>query len=131
MYGFDGGFTSWYLQNGDSFTQMQLEQAKTAAAGKDKWWEQILNGVVKYGDPFLTMLSKNGIIPNKNIQAVLKGQYDQQAMAQLLAANGGNIDKAPNQISDRSAKIFGLDTSTLILIAAAILLFFTMQNNKK
>jgi len=123
-YGLDGGFSSWYFQNLDSTTQQQFQQAQIAAS-KDKWWEQILNGVVKYGDPFLSMLSKNGIIPNKNLQAVLKGQYDQNAMAQLLAANGGSLDKAPTQIIDRSAnnKILGLDTSTLVLIAAAILLF--------
>lgn len=127
MYGLDGGFSSWYFQNMDTFTQTQFQQAKIEASAKDKWWEQILNGVVKYGDPFLTMLTKNGIIPNKNIQAVLKGQYDQNAMAALLAVNGGNIDKSPNQITDRSAKLFGLDTSTLILIAAAILIFLTVQ----
>ncbi|MFD2521369.1 hypothetical protein [Emticicia soli] len=125
MNGLDGGFSSWYFQNMDSFTQMQVQQAQIQASGKDKWWEQLLNGVIKYGDPFLTMLTKNGIIPNKNIQAVIKGQYDQNAMAQLMAANGGSLDKAPAQIIDRSAnnKIFGLDTSTLVLIAAAILLF--------
>lgn len=130
MYGLDGGFTSWYFQNMDSFTQQQFQQAQITASGKDKWWEQILNGVVKYGDPFLTMLSKNGIIPNKNLQAVLKGQYDQNAMAQLLAANGGTLDKSPNQIVDRSAKIFGLDTSTLVLIVVAVLLLMVFQKNK-
>lgn len=129
MYEYDDPFTNTYLAGWDDYDAFQLSQAKSQAAAKgDKLWEKILNGVIKYGDPFLTMLTKNGIIPNKNIQAVLSAKYDQNAMAQLLAANGGSIDKAPNQITDRSANIFGLNTSTLIIIAAIILLFMVAKN---
>lgn len=130
MYEYDDIFLNTYLAGWDSYEQSQLQQAKIQATGKqDKLWEQILNGVIKYGDPFLTMLTKNGIIPNKNIQAVVKAQYDKNALAQLMAANGGNIDKAPQTVVNRSAndKILGLDTSTLVLIAAAILLFLVAK----
>ncbi|GAB3519497.1 hypothetical protein [Emticicia fontis] len=130
MYEYDDLFTNMYLTSWDEYDQTQLQQAKTQAGIKgDKLWEKILNGVIKYGDPFLTMLTKNGIIPNKNLQSVLKAQYDQNALAQLIAANGGSIDKAPSQIVDRSANILGLSTSTWILIGAAIL-FFMLSKNK-
>ena len=130
MYEYDDPFTNTYLAAWDDYDQYQLQEAKTQASIKgDKLWEKILNGVIKYGDPFLTMLTKNGIIPNKNIQAVLKAQYDQNALTQLLAANGGSLDKYPTQIVDRSANIFGLSTSNLILIAAVLLFFMVSKNN--
>jgi len=129
-YSYLGVYSPAYMFAFDPVFKTQFEAAKAkATTSKDKNWEKILDAVLKYGDPILTTLTKNGIIPNKNIQAVLNAQYDKNALAQLVAANGGTLDKSPSQIVDRSANIFGLSTSNLILIATAIILVMVSQKS--
>ena len=112
----------------DPFTKSAFEQAKVKAAGTNKNWEKVLDYVLTYGDRAVTILSKNGIIPNKNIQTILKAQYDQTKLNELLAANNGALSLPPEKLAERSApKVFGLDSSTLVLILAGVLLFMVAR----
>lgn len=120
MYEYDGGYSQWYFQD--------LQNKKDASA--DANFNKIAGYVLKYGGGALDILTRNGIIKNKNVQTVLNGQYDQAAFAQLLAANGGSLNVPPAQLQDRSAKILGMDTSTLVLIAAAIVIALILKGNK-
>lgn len=112
----------------DPFTKSAFEQAKVKNTGKP--WEKVLDYVLTYGDRAVSILSKNGIIANKNIQTILKAQYDQTALNELLAANAGALNQAPEKLVERSAakdQILGMDTSTLLLIGGAVLLFMVAK----
>lgn len=118
-YGVDG-FT--YNLNFNEKAKADFQKAKIKAGNTD--WSKVLDYVFTYGDRAVSILSKNGIIPNKNVQAILQANYDQTALNEFLAANGGSLTAAPESLKERSAntQILGLDTSTWVLIAAGVLL---------
>lgn len=124
-----GGATGSLLYNlqFDEATKNAFQVAKAKQSGKQ--WEKVLDYVFTYGDRAVSILSKNGIIPNKNVQAILQANYDQTALNEFLAANGGSLTATPENLKERSAntQILGLDTSTWVLIAAGVLLFMVSK----
>lgn len=83
---------------------------------------KVIDWVFKYGSQTLDVLSKAGVIKNKNIEAL--NSINQTQLASLLAANGGVLNASPaaTKYEDRSAnKIFGLDQSTTILLGFALI----------
>lgn len=126
QYGGATGSLLYSLQF-DEATKNAFAVAKAKSSGKT--WEKVLDYVFTYGDRALSILSKNGIIPNKNIQAILQSNYDQNALNEFLAANGGSLTGTPENLKERSAnnQILGIDSSTLVLIAAAVVLVMIVK----
>lgn len=116
-----------YLLNFNQTVKNQFLTSKAKNSGKD--FEKVLDYIFTYGDRALTILSKNGVIPNKNLKSALQSNYDQTALNEFLAANGGSLTATPENLKERSAntQILGLDTSTLVLIGAGLLLFMVSK----
>ena len=99
-------------------------KAKAAAAGDTKF-ENIFNKVLTYGDKILSILTKNGILENKNLAA------------QGYSIDLSNVakDAATDSAPSTSSRVFNLDFSdpkTLIIafLVVMILIYFLFFNPK-
>lgn len=104
------------------YTDLLKAQNNATVQGQNNWLKAI-DYVLKYGGQALEILSKTGVIQNKNVAAL--NSINSQNLASLLAANGGQLGVSPENLNvDRSANtILGMNTSTVILIGFAVLAY--------
>lgn len=127
LYSTGGGFSTFGSSFGfDSYdlftpTATALTTAKTEAAKNDTNWQNVLDAILKYGGGILTVLTTSGVIKNKNLTTVTSADYDKNALAALLEANGGSINKDPNVITiPQRASGFSIDFSNPVILAAIV-----------
>lgn len=122
-------YYSFLEQNNLTTTQYAelLKTQQTAANSGNPGWMKAVDYVFKYGGQALEILSKTGVIQNKNISAL--NSINAQNLNALLAKNGGSLTASPDNLNyDRSANtILGMNTSTVILIGFAFLAFMIYQ----
>ncbi len=124
------GFQNWSEVNYNQFggTPDDLVKAKDKAVkAGDRWWEKALSAVLVYGVPIIAALVSAGVLKNKNTAiADLSGQnYNKAAMESLINSGGLNLKDEP-----RETEIFGIKTSTLILIGAGLLIWVMFKPEK-
>lgn len=115
-----------------SYTQnlgLNNTAATAKATGNDKVLN-ILNYVLTYGGAALDILSRVGIIKNKNAQTFSTDSFDLSAYqnalnsGQLNSAFSGLTPTTPTQSPTNSAKLFGLDfTNPFTWVGVLIFLF--------
>jgi hypothetical protein len=119
---------SGFYTFGDNFGfgQLQLNQKETLITAKEKAtstgdsnWKNVIELILKYGGAALTILSTSGVIKNKNLSTVANGEYDRQALSDLLNANGGTLDKKPEEIQVPTRSAIDLNNPVILLAAAA------------
>jgi len=100
------------------------------ASGNTKF-ENILNKVLLYGDKALTILTKNGIIENKNLSA---SGYSDATLAAILAGTKTDTTNNAPEVKDRVFNLDFTDPKTIIIIFLVVMilayfLFFKSSKN--
>lgn len=113
--------------NYNEYLQLRTAQQTAAATGK-KDWQNILDLVLKYGGSVLDILTRNGIIKNKNLTDLTGGNFD--LAAYQAAQAGGNLNSEISKLTTRKTSGLGIDFSNpttligiIILIIALVAIF--------
>jgi hypothetical protein len=129
-WGFSDDPTDFNNFGGDDTTLLAAKEKATKKG--DANWQRLINGALTYGIPVLKGLVDAGVIRNANFKYLQNGQFDRNALANLLGQTNGELAPSKlDQANSRGANIFGINTSTLLLVGAGLLVYSIFKKEPK
>ncbi|QHV97562.1 hypothetical protein [Spirosoma endbachense] len=110
-------------------------KATAEAKGNDKF-ANTLDFILKYGDKALSILTKNGILSNKNIVAAYPSYASLLGTGTAGTTNNGTPTDTTSNAPDPGNRVFNIDFSDpkvlmITFLVLLILFYFLFFNNSK
>lgn len=120
------GQADWSSYNGSVPVSSLVKAGETAAKNGDTKWLKVVDTVLVYGEQVLGILTRTGILKNKNasndelLQAIATGNINRSLGTDVY-------NQAATDAASRSANLLGIPTSTWVLILAAVVVYMLLN----